>query len=683
MYRQLLRSSNLKKTINFNWFLRSSSNLTNKIVDLNNDEIRKRIDLREQFLKAQELNDQEKQRSASNELLNAKTKQSNTEIQRLNLNTIKQERTTEIADDRELINDTKLNEDREVIEQHKDKRIETISKTTNLQSSEKFFDLIHTVNTRENLDDLFEAIESHVAELEALQVGIVFDRLNSILYDLRIDNFYNYCDKLNELERSPVFNSLINHANYSILHLSISSLINILLTITLMNKDSHSQIVKNVIQMLTNKFDDFTFKESIRCLQIISRYLNVNKKPTNQIFKFSKDLILNTKNQVIDYTFMENEIRFIGKSLRLFLKPSSDSNVDIANSLIEKLVKPELKISEKQAIQLLKSIAFVYIEFRKTRSIEMNKEMEDKYFRRQLFPKTLNSLVSKCNQSIYDSFYLDANDGSFYYYLVNMHDSVNTLNFEFSEFYDARFLNFLTPYLLRVHEEKRDRLKFYIANLVQNYNHQDIYDERLLQLIYNFFIEDEAFRKCQDINFYLMFSKLRLSFVDHQKFSELLFKEERALNSFRDKTLCLRLICEFILNDVNHADFYNYLIDMVNTMYSNQFRRSSIRLLKHIQLANAYLQKFSNLDNKLKSNLKETLDQILHYIEASGKMPSPNFVLFQIDDRLIKHASLSNGILIDVFAIYNKSMHKLESLASFTNQFHKVDLIELNQDQRS
>ena len=141
--------------------------------------------------------------------------------------------------------------------------------------------------------------------------------------------------------------------------------------------------------------------------------------------------------------------------------------------------------------------------------------------------------------------------------MIKVHDKVDYLNFEFVNYFDKRLLVFLAPYLIeRINSGKCPLDYLYIV--IKHFVKFNIYDERLLKLMINLFFTDLDRLDIEYIHFYFMLSKYRLPFVDHQYLTKQLFDLSREFkNSYEFKQMSVRLLAEFILNDVNDEDLFN------------------------------------------------------------------------------------------------------------------------------
>ena len=268
------------------------------------------------------------------------------------------------------------------------------------------------------------------------------------------------------------------------------------------------------------------------------------------------------------------------------------------------------------------------------------------------------------------------------YFLKKIHFNSNALNNELPNFYSEKLLIHLVPHLIE-NFKSNENYQVLTLNLIQNYAKFNIYDERLMKLVYfDIFCAADNSRqfkrmKMTDFQFlYLFLSKYRLPYVDQQKLAKIIFK----LSIFKNDSVVF--LIEFILNEVDNEDLYKRLIKEIGYLNANDFNFKGI-MFKRISVAKHLIGK-ANLDKNMKFIINQILDQL-----AKVKFPrkKQNLILYDhyypIDKRMQRIAYLSNNYLeMNEFCIYDKNKEDLIALTQYRDLLLNVDQIELeNEDQ--
>ena len=246
-------------------------------------------------------------------------------------------------------------------------------------------------------------------------------------------------------------------------------------------------------------------------------------------------------------------------------------------------------------------------------------------------------------------------------------------------------LVFLASYLIERINSGKLPLR-YLYNVIKHFAKFNIYDERLLKLMNNILCTNQVRLNKQDIlHFYFMLSNYRLPFVDPQHLTKQLFDLSREFkNSYEFKQLSVRLLAEFILNDVNNEDLFNYLIKTIENLDQKflAYYRPGLRF-KRVVLSKIYLSMFSNVYSKMKTRINKLMDQLIPKIYLDKRWKNVSIEYFKINDKIQKDAFLSNGLHLNTIAVYNKSCGGLVSLDKYQNLFlfNKIDQMQLNEDE--
>lgn len=533
-----------------------------------------------------------------------------------------------------------------------------------------------------DITDLFELIKPHLQRLNNAQIAATCDKLNSLYYEAR--------KQKGELVRfqkivglSSTFRTFLNRVNYSLINLDASCLVSVLHTFRVLNQDPSTQIVRNTVQLMRNMQSQMTLSDVIRCLFVLDSYMQQIPTRSKTLHSFNRELTLLAKHQVLTSQYDPQDIDSISRLFFIFLKVENDPDNVAIQHLTERLLDPEIKLTLKSAVKLLRRIKQNHIDFRaKKLKGEVDKSTNHKYARHELYPQILSQLIEKCNLAVYEALYLEPSDNDLHFFFVNIHDCVDTLNFEFPNFYDERLMNFLVPYLLRMAEQK-SYYKHFIYYLVQNYDKHLVYDEALLHYIYELYCTDETFRTKVDFTqFYTFISKYRLPFIDHHRIAATAFESIYFNSSTKFGYNSLKMLCKYLLNDVTEEQYLVNLANKVPCIEPRYLRMLSTNEYKQFSVAKSYMSTFEIVSNStLKTKLDYSFTVAFRNIAELNRKPPVTEMYFEIDNRLQRSGYLSDGLLLDPFGIYDKSTNSLVPLMKYMQYFNAIELIPLNENQ--
>lgn len=534
-----------------------------------------------------------------------------------------------------------------------------------------------------DVTDLFDLIKPHLNRLNNSQIAATCDKLNSLYYEARRQKgeMVKYQKIVNS---SPVFRAFMNHLNYSLVNLEANCLVSVLHTFSILHQDPSTQIVRNTVQLLKGLLSQVNLKDVTRCLFVLDTYMQHIPTRSKMLYSFNKELTLFAKHLVLTSQYEAHDIDAISRLYFIFLKTENDLDQAAIQHLTESLLNPEIRLTLRNSVKLLRRIKQNHIDFRaKKLKGEVDKDTDHKYRKNELYPKILGQLIEKCNSAIYEALYLEQSDDDLHFYFVNIHDCVDTLNFEFPHFYDERLTNFLVPYLLRVAEQK-NYYKYFVYYLAQNYDKHLVYDEALLHFVYETYCSNEMFRAKVDFTqFYSFISKYRLPFIDHHRIASAAFDSNYFFHSSTKFGYnSLKVLSKFLLNDVTDEKFLINLANKVPCIEPRYLRSLSMREYKQFSVARSYLSVFDIVSNSsLKTKLDYSLGVAFRNIIELNRKPPITEMYFEIDSRLQRSGYLSDGLLFDAFGIYDKSTNSLLSLTKYTQYFNAIELIPLNENQ--
>lgn len=676
MFKLISKLPTLKRTSILNNFVKRCSTANDSFC-FDQNEIKKRTDLRNQYVKSKE-SFETGEFQISNQLNDdlIDPKESFRSYQRLPIiNSVQEEVTNE-----QMVNEKSENVKFEMSEN--DSENSYYQKLNNT----KFDELIDKIKHSLNILNLFELIHPHITQLDSYQIRIIFNKINDLSYTSR-SNEINFIHFKKTMEQSMVFKLLLNQVNYSLINLEGDCLITLLHTFNLLDENIHNELIKNTVQILRNKLDSLNLTEINKCLFILSSYSDLSLSKNN-LFKLNQELIESARTKILNDEFNHKDINTITRLFHVFLKPENDRDHQVITHLTELLLPPTTILNLKQSVKILRRIKQSHVDFRvqriKSRGI-IDREYELRYRKNKLFPKILNRLIEKCNSSIYESFYLDPSEENLHFYFVNLHDSVDTINYEFKNFYDPKLLNFLIPYVMRIFETK-NIYKYYTYDLNTNYAQFDVFDERLLKLVYDNYLVNQIFRsKLEFSQFYNLYTKYRFSFFNHQKFINVVTSPNSMVNleqSLRFRLNSMKCLTKALLNDVDNEQFFMQLLDVIDQLNPKYYSQIPTKLYKEITLSNAIVQIFSDLEPNLKSKIIQKLNKSINLVAEAYWRPKISDLFIRINDKLQRNGYLSNEVFLDSFGIYDRSIQDFVSLNGYEKYFDsQVDKIPLTEDQ--
>lgn len=570
---------------------------------------------------------------------------------------------------------TKLSDNlNQLVEKSKEETVKLVHQPK-LNSNEN---LEHNLKQCESLEKLLNLIELNLFEFKSNELRIVFNQLRQIIFLLNYRKISSLKESVQKLLESPIFNSLLRHANDLIDELDQRCLIELFDLIFTIRLDPNNEIMKNTLNRLINHLDHFQLDDFTLCLRTID--LNMNYMKSNyQIIEFKQNLLMSAKNRILEHQFNFKEVDTMINFLFRFLDPNNDPKFQVTNHLIRLLLSSEVKIEFKQSVRLLNKIQISHSLF--TQKYRRTNSRTDQT---NICPRNLEQLIEKCNLTILDKFNSEPTKrDNFIFYLSKIHAKTVSLQYQFKNIHDEQLFEPLTEFVLKNHQIMDINL---IGCLIRNYSKIYRYDERLLKLIYKLLFS-ERLRNDKQFNLdniYYLLSQYRLPFVDHQELlSKILFNFSNEFRSMRKITNKIYLLIELVLNDINDKKMLDFLCEgSSNNTGQRTIGTLEIYDYKRIALAKVYLSLFSQLkDIDFKLKIKKRIDQYHNQFLEMNRRPNISHKYIKIDSRLSINGYLSNGIYLDSFAIYDKQKNDLICLKQFRNYFDKIDQIKIEDGQ--
>ena len=377
------------------------------------------------------------------------------------------------------------------------------------------------------------------------------------------------------------------------------------------------------------------------------------------------------RNEILSQRFNLNNIDTIKYYYSNILNeaPIYDPNYELTDNLTNQLLSSNFKFSFEHSIGLLKVIRKY---FRLDNDNLQCKEISD----------LLSILIGKANEKIYDTFSREATNENLNFYFNNLFEQLDLIDNGIDSIYDEKLLEFLEPFILDNFDNFKS--KFAILKLILNYSKVNVYNETLLKLIYDSYLTNKEFNSEVAINyvsdFYLLFTKFRLPFVDKDSLAYLLFdfktkfQESKRLISNRK-----RMLGEIVINDHEKSrvllEFLNHLVDAINNSRWNKFSSDDYKVCT---LANVYSKLFNvqfGTEN-LTFNIKKNLERLSKSAEV--KIGTD----FLAIDNKIQENGQFNDIPIGSFGVFDKTLNELIPLNKFTSCFNKIEMIPLEENQQ-
>ena len=534
----------------------------------------------------------------------------------------------------------------------------------------------------ESVSKFLDAIQLKPGELEASQLEIIFCLLKQLIIELNSQKIMLIDDSVRVLAHSSTFASILARSLATVDRLYPNCLIGLFEMLTLTKQEPQNELVQRVLSALDSQLDHLNVNQLCRCYKTANKYFLYKIPETQQLIDLKKAVLGREKKMLLRNEFDSKDEDAVIDHFTNFADFENDPNFQVVEHLAKVLLLPFVSLNFKQAVKIMGKVqpSYNFYTYKCKGGRLLHPELAVRQREKRLYPPILADLFEKCNTTIFEEFTFNLNAETFPYFLTKLHTNVSPLNFEFPDFYDQRLLSIISPWIVWNHEYRAIDYNR-ILRLVRNYSHFYLFDMKLLQLIYEKFCSRMAFKKFDAMSFYTLLAKFRWPFVDHQNAGLL----ARLRQSIESRTNRVRLLAHLVLNDVSDSNLLRELNETINQADGRLFRDLRLDDYKLIALARNYLPMFSQLDGNLRSELEHKFGQIINRLLATRQRPAMSFKYFRVDSRLTNIAYLSNGLCVDVFAIYDKSAGNLISLnehrESLGQSFARVDQLRLGNDQ--
>lgn len=552
---------------------------------------------------------------------------------------------------------------------------------------------------------LLNSIAPKVRKLTGDELEVIHKKLFDLYHSSTGRAAKKHYRSIQSLVESPVYGELLEETGKKMQQFNANSLVTVFRSLSSFDYDERqSQIIKKTMQSLRGRLKELDLEQLFACLNSANynmrdlKLLRGGRKLAN-VFEFSQELLEETKSRILNSKFDRKDTEMVVKNIQIFLRPLQFDE-EVISHFVELLRRPQIQLSYLQSTILLGKIKKTYLMYTQFRSkvestdlmqssefVGSLRERTKKFFAGQYLPKSLASLVDKCNSSIHASFKSNADGRDIDFYFSVLHDTVNPVNNEFDNFYDPKLLHdFVAPHLMQSSPPNNHHRNLLLHNLTFDYYLFQRCDERLLRLVYDSICQrPDDWRKFEKIcNFYPVFTKYRLPFVDANRLAECLLDPsgagfQPALNT---KMTSIGLLCDLLLNDVTNETLYDQLDRKIERLKGNFriYNQMKKRLYAKICLARVYLSMFDVLGGDLKQRISTRLDAVVSNVAIAERQPPINTYFLRINSHLQSNGYLSNGLYLDTWAIYDKSTRDLVPLGG--HDFNKIDEIPLTSDQQ-
>lgn len=500
---------------------------------------------------------------------------------------------------------------------------------------------------------LFKLIRPKLFKMNAGEVRLAYEKINEFFGKHQRDpNGQTFGWIQSTVQRSNVFRALLQHSGNQITELDADCLVAMLKTFNQLDYSPDQKIVSYTLTQLNSRLYELEFHDIVDCLTNLLAYL---EKPfaanDSELLDLVERLYPIAKKKATSSRIDETDGDLLIAAFVLFLNSPHDANRLAINRIAKMLLAQPMQFTYKQALDLLIGIGKNYHTCE-----QQNLEASSL--------GAVSNLIEKCNTKVFHKFCKDPKDHYLYYYMANVHWA--TTSTKFSElvpnYYDEtqeRLLGTLVPFLHR-NLFQSNRMKHQGFHFAVNYAKFNIFDERLLQMLYSEFMADQYYRINLNLRlFYGLMSKFRLPFVDHANLTDkflfaLLNKskqpDERAtkVNDFPV------LLSDLVLNDVSNEALLNYLVSQLDQVGDQLLEPIDLEDANRIRLARAYLSAFGKLDEPMNSTIKSKLDQLADGISNRVERAKPR-EHFHTDTNIQRNGHLSNGVHVDYFAVFDES----------------------------
>lgn len=541
----------------------------------------------------------------------------------------------------------------------------------------------------ESMPAMLKWIETNIFRIKIDELSEVYAAINQLIFNLKRKNrVYKSLDgSLHMLRESQTFKLLLTHTDRFLTEFDEQQLASLFETFQWQGLNPRRPIVGKVIRLLSDRLnrlhltDQTDLNEIVKCLKICHHYKQSSQSADLQAFY--EQLIEIATQKIMHSEFDLNDVQHFDELFLIFLAPAHAPDYQVVTYLSNLILSREIVLDYRVSVLILKQLLLAYssIYNDSPKDPEIRKRLE----RGELYPRVLAKLINHCNETICKTINMNSlnksEEQNWNFHLTRVHAGTIPITKEFENFYDSRLLDPLVQYVLQWFDT-HDRVKYLAINLALNYSHAGYYNEALLKFCYEYYWSaNDRFRSNQNPRqIYQLFSKVRLPFVNHRRFStELLFNFSDefyrmiASNPFNP----IMILSSLILNDVFDERLFVYLNASIRSRKCPIF---AVDIYKQLALARNYLMLFGDWTT-LKLETADLLNDVMAQSNIISKPPVAPGKLQKLET-IRPNAYLSNGIYVDSFAIFDRTSKDLISLEPYTDLFYQIDCIPPKKDQQ-
>ena len=545
------------------------------------------------------------------------------------------------------------------------------SKPTDQDLSDHLNGALDSVRDPEGISRFLDSIKPALPELEGHQFSIVYKALSEQSWRLQVKQILSLRQYGEALRNSTGYDALLRHTNSKIGEIDTESLMNIFKFLRDTRQYPHNEIFRNVTEQIVERLDELSLDKV--SVNLVRAGLYANEFPDcGELMRFRANLLENCRRRILNDELEPDNFKQLSFLFYNFLANcQSEQAIDMLDRLTRTLLS-DFELDFTRSIRLLGLMLS-----------SMRGVVEEK----AEYPPVLTELIEKCNSAVYATLKAEPEATDNYYaYLDQVHRHRSRLHQVFSNFFDPRLLDLLGPPLAKNKTSLKGPRPHWILNMIHNYSNVNTFNQELTefacQLICNGAISHQKLTVIE----YLMLAKYRFPFVNRQQLLNVLKSSNRFLNSLKKRDRAYVLLCDLILSEVNDPGMLNYLAQNVSIRPETpeyNSRNLSLHSYEQTSMARVVLSMFGQVkDKELNAKLAGILEQRFRHLCNDGHRPFVSSKYLSEDTRLQHPAYLTNGVVIDGFGIYDRSIGDLLPLEQFRYKFEEVNSIALTDNQQ-
>lgn len=578
------------------------------------------------------------------------------------------EESTEFVD---FVRPAKLNASKRALREENTALYPSLStKPTDKELSECLDHIKENSDGKTVLNHFVDAIRPALNELEPHQFTIIYEKLNQQMANLKIRKIMSVYWSGEMLRKSSSFVALINQTNTRIQDLNVDALAETYKILRAIKQDPDSAIVKSTIRQIDERLDELDLNQLSEFLLRTHVYLREFPE-SGQLIRFRASLLEHCRRRILNNELKPDQFYQISRHFYNFLESGHTGESFEMIERIARMILSDCELNFSKCVFLLGDITSA---------------MRGNFADKKVYPGIIAKLIERCNSIIIQAFesYPDVSN-NFYQYLHIVHSHRTRLYHQFPSFFDPKLLDLMGNFLANEQKANRKvRHPLSILSLVHNFSNVAIYNQKLIELLCDLIYAGHYPVDRLSVTDYFMLSEYRWPFFDNQRLLNVLKSSQRFHGSLKTRDRHEALLCDLILTETNDPGLLTYLSQTQFPQSKDRFLSSAMRFFNYERtaLARVCLSMFSPVtDKELERKLLRTLDQRFHLLCMNGQRASISVKYITIDSRLQHTGYLSNGVHVNAFGIYDKSINDLISLEQYRRKFEDINTIPLTSNQ--